>query len=123
MLVDTSIWIRHFRLGDPDLQRLLAADAIVIHADVIGELACGTPPDRDRTIRMLEQLQTLPHATHPEIRQMIERDRLYGLGCGWTALALLAAVRLDGRARLWTADARLARLAERFDARWDPPAH
>jgi len=44
ILADTSVWIDHFRRGNPRLEALLDERAIVIHADVIGEPACGTLP-------------------------------------------------------------------------------
>lgn len=42
ILVDTSIWIDHFRAGDPALIRLQEASRVSAHVFVIGELACGT---------------------------------------------------------------------------------
>ena len=44
VLVDTSVWVDHFRHGQPALARLLALDAVLIHPYVLAELACGSPP-------------------------------------------------------------------------------
>ena len=42
MLVDTSVWINHFRLPNADLELLLDEGRIATHPFVIGELACGS---------------------------------------------------------------------------------
>ena len=44
VLVDTSVWVDHFRLGNAALERLLIQDAVLCHPWVLGEIACGTPP-------------------------------------------------------------------------------
>jgi predicted nucleic acid-binding protein len=41
ILIDTSVWIGHFRTGEPRLVQLLEADLVLTHAFVFGELACG----------------------------------------------------------------------------------
>ena len=46
VLVDTSVWVDHFRQANPTLAALLESDRVLVHPMVIGELACGTPPDR-----------------------------------------------------------------------------
>lgn len=53
----------------------------------------------------------------------VERERLYGLGCGLVDLTLLASTLITPGALLWTLDQRLARLAERFDVAYKPPVH
>ncbi len=45
---------------------------------------------------------------------MVDRDRLYGLGCGFVDLTLLHATRITPGATLWTLDKPLNFLAERF---------
>lgn len=44
VLIDTSVWIDHFRNGNEALVELMAQDRALIHPMVIGEIACGTPP-------------------------------------------------------------------------------
>lgn len=51
-LVDTSVWIRHFRCGEPALEALLLADRVLVHPMVPGEIACGTPPAQSQTRAM-----------------------------------------------------------------------
>jgi len=39
--VDTSVWVRHLREGDPDLEPLLNNGEVMCRPYIVGELACG----------------------------------------------------------------------------------
>lgn len=124
VLVDTSVWVDHFRRFNPLLAELVVLDQVLIHPMVVGELACGTPPEpRLRTLGDLEWLQPAIAATPSEVREFIEREKLYGLGCGWIDLTLLASTLLTQGAKIWTLDKRLATLADRFSAGFAAPVH
>ena len=115
VLVDTSMWVDHFRYGQPALMQLLTLDAVLIHPYVVAELACGTPPaPRRRTLDDLARLRPAVQASQHELLDFIEREQLYGMGCGMVDLALLASTLLSPRTQLWTLDKRLATLASRF---------
>lgn len=119
VLVDTSVWVAHFKVRDEHLVGLLDAGQVVCHPWVIAELACGTPPDRRVVLDSLADLPGTPVATMAEILGFIDRHRLYGRGCGLVDIGLLAAVRLDERqTRLWTLDRRLGVLAEELGCRY-----
>lgn len=45
VLVDTSVWIAHFRKRNEELVGLLGHNLAMTHPLVIGEIACGTPPE------------------------------------------------------------------------------
>ncbi len=110
ILVDTSVWISHFRSGDPRLQALLEDEQVLTHPFVIGELACGDIRNRAEILGLLE---TLPHARaaeHHEVMTLVVGQRLYGRGIGWLDAHLLAAALLS-RVTLWTLDRPLARIA------------
>ena len=115
VLVDTSVWVDHFRRRNEALTHLLMQDAVWIHPWVLGELACGTPPARAQTLADLAALQPVKVATVDEVIAFVGRERLYGQGCGLVDLGLLASVLITPGARLWTLDRRLAGLADRFD--------
>ena len=53
----------------------------------------------------------------------IEREKLYGLGCGWVDMTLLASALITPGTLLWTQDKRLAALAERFEVAHQTPFH
>jgi predicted nucleic acid-binding protein len=123
VLIDTSVWVAHFRERNEHLVGLLLSDAALTHPMIWGELACGTPPDRARTlgdIRLLEQAQ---HANLGEVLAFVEKEQLYGLGCGLIDLTLLASVILTPGAELWSLDKRLAALAERYGVMHRPTKH
>jgi hypothetical protein len=58
-----------------------------------------------------------------EVMEFIERERLYGLGCGMVDLVLLASTLITPNAVLWTLDKRLAALCERFAVLHRPALH
>lgn len=120
VLVDTSVWVGHFRRRDEALLALLLRDDVLTHPLVVGELACGTPPaPRERTLRDIERLRPAQQATWFEIRALIERERLWGLGCGLIDVSLLASAMMTPGARLWTLDRRLDDVARRLDVAHD----
>nr|WP_315218405.1 VapC toxin family PIN domain ribonuclease [uncultured Duganella sp.] len=115
VLVDTSVWIDHFRNRSATLVVLLSQDLACTHPMIIGELACGTPPaPRSRTLRDLGLLPTIQHASLRETMEFIERESLHGLRCGLVDLTLLTSTLLTPGAKLWTLDQRLVKLAARF---------
>ncbi len=115
VLVDTSVWIDHFRNGNEALKILLRRDLVLTHPMVIGELACGTPPaPRARTLRFLDLLAMVQHSGLDETMEFIERESIYGMGCGLVDMVLLTSTLITPGAKLWTLDNRLAELAERF---------
>lgn len=124
VLVDTSVWAAHFRSHNASLAQLLLLDKVRIHPLIVGELACGTPPEpRLATLLHLEQLQPALQATPAEVRDFIERERLFGLGCGLIDVSLLASTLITPGAALWTLDKLLGALAERFGVGFQPPLH
>jgi predicted nucleic acid-binding protein len=123
VLVDTSVWVDHFRRPNQALVDLLLQDAVLIHPWVLGELACGSPPSRAQTLADLAALRPARVATVDEVMALVERERLYGQGCGLVDLGLLASALLTEGARLWTLDRRLATMAGRLGAAHDMAAH
>ncbi len=124
VLIDTSVWVEHFRHRNESLVNLLTLDLALTHPMVLTELACGTPPaPRSRTLADSATLPQARQASLDEVRDLIERERLYGLGCGLVDLTLLASTLLTPGSRLWTQDVRLVRLAERFDIAYLPARH
>jgi predicted nucleic acid-binding protein len=116
ILVDTSVWVDHFRHRNDTLVDLLALDLALSHPMVLTELACGTPPaPRARTLSDIAMLPQTRQAGFGEVRDLIERERLFGLGCGLVDLTLLASTLLTPGSRLWSLDKRLVQLAEQFD--------
>lgn len=115
VLVDTSVWIAHFRSRNEALVSLLNQDLVLTHPMVIGEIACGTPPaPRAQTLGDLGLLAMVQHASLRETMAFIEREAVFGMGCGLVDMVLLTSTLITPGATLWTLDKRLADLAERF---------
>ena len=114
VLVDTSVWVDHFRQHNSALTKLLESDMVLMHPMVLGELACGTPPARAQTLADIERLQQTQQASLREVLDFIDREKLHGLGCGLVDMVLLASALMTPGIALWTLDKRLCGLAERF---------
>lgn len=123
VLVDTSVWVDHFRQRNDALADLLELDLVLAHPLIVGEIACGTPPRRDRTLSDLNALQPSRQASVREVIDFIERERLFGQGCGLVDLLLLASTLITPGVELWTLDKRLCALAERFGVMYQPALH
>lgn len=123
VLIDTSVWVDHFKHGNDSLVHLLERDLVLTHPLIIGEIACGTPPNRPETLADLASLRQGQQATIQETMTLIESKRFYGLGCGLVDMLLLASTLLTQDSELWTLDKRLAAMAERVGVRHRPAAH
>jgi hypothetical protein len=114
ILVDTSVWVDHLRGGLPALAAALEQGIVLTHPFVAGELACGNLKNRREVLRLLAELPGAPVATDAEALNFIESRALMGRGIGYIDVHLLASVVLEGSARLWTRDSRLATVAEKL---------
>ncbi len=120
ILADTSLWIDHLRSGHPELAKLLANGAVLVHPFVIGELALGNLRDRGQIISLLHDLPAAVVADDAEVLRLIEQQALHGRGIGYADAHLLAATRLTPDAKLWTRDRRLAAVATDLEIGHDP---
>jgi predicted nucleic acid-binding protein len=109
ILVDTSVWIDHFRKGNARLRQLLEEGEVATHPMVLGELACGNLAKRAETLRLLGHLPGIPPAPDHLVLQSLESRRLWGKGIGWIDAHLITASLLSS-VPLWTLDRHLAKL-------------
>ncbi len=123
ILVDTSVWVDHFRRGDPRLVDLLERSAVVMHPFVVGEIACGSLRDRRSILELLQDLPAAVVAHGDEVLHFIERHALHGKGIGYIDVHLLASVALTEGARLWTRDLKLLRVAAALGCAFPEPTH
>lgn len=115
VLIDTSVWVDHFKQRNDVLVDLIQIDLALTHEMVLAELACGTPPaPRAQTLDDIRLLRRSNQASLDEVMEFIERQELYGRGCGLVDLALLASTLMTPGCTLWTLDNRLDNLAKRF---------
>ncbi|WP_233859324.1 type II toxin-antitoxin system VapC family toxin [Paraburkholderia sp. HD33-4] len=112
VLIDTSVWVDHFRRANTRLVQLITSDQALTHPVVLVELACGTPPaPRARPLHDIGLLQHATHATWTEVMEFIEARQFYGRGFGSSDLTLLASTLMTPGASIWTLDKKLAELA------------
>ncbi|MGI8646901.1 MAG: VapC toxin family PIN domain ribonuclease [Acidimicrobiales bacterium] len=107
ILVDTSVWVDHFRSENSLLTELLQRLEVCAHPWVTGELALGNLRQRVETIGLLNSLPQATLATNDEVMKLISAELLYGIGIGYVDAQLLAAARLTPGVQLWTQDKRL----------------
>ena len=110
IMVDTSVWVAHFRKGSRSLSELLSDGLALVHPFIVGELACGNLRNRARILSDLEALPCATSATNGEVMRLIETRKLWGLGIGWIDNHLLASALLSA-CPLWTLDRSLLRAA------------
>ena len=123
VLVDSSVWVSHFKRRNDHLVELLEEGAVICHPYIVGEVACGTPPARKDIIGMLAELESAPVATREELLALMDKRQLYGRGCGFVDMSLVAASLLSETARIWTLDKRLELLAAELNLAYRPKLH
>ena len=105
-LVDTSVWITHFRHPAKELIEHLEHRLVLTHSAVIGELACGSIPKRKIFLQDLLLLPRCQEASFEEVLQLIDQHHLFGIGLSWVDMQLLASALLSN-AILLTHDKKL----------------
>jgi predicted nucleic acid-binding protein len=113
IIADTSVWIDHFRAGNPRLRSLLEAGEIACHPFIVGEVACGRLRNRSEILSLLAALPGGVVAQHAEVLAFVEDHGLEGSGLGWIDVHLLASAKLSAYP-LWTLDKALDRAARRL---------
>ena len=120
ILVDSSIWVDHLRVGEPTLVRLLESQTVLGHPWIVGELALGHLRRPSEIISLLTALPQALMATPSEVLHLIERADLSGRGIGYMDAQLVAATLMTPEAKLWTRDRRLAAVAADLDRAFEP---
>ncbi len=111
VLVDTSVWVSHFREMHSGLVTLLNDGEVACHPFIVGELACGNLKNRAVILSLLEALPMVVPAEHDEVLAFIEGHRLMGKGLGYIDVHLLASAALS-RVPIWTLDRKLEQVAD-----------
>jgi predicted nucleic acid-binding protein len=111
ILVDSSVWVDHFRRGSARLEALLDDGLVLVHPFILGELALGRLKKRTEILGLLAEMPRAELASHDEVLEFVDRHDLAGKGVGWVDVHLLVSAAL-GRVCLWTLDRRLASAAE-----------
>ena len=113
ILVDTSVWVNHFRSSNHRLCELLSDGQVVTHPFILGELACGNLRNRDEILSLLQSLPMAPTITIDEFLYFVEQNQLMSKGIGFVDVHLLASAKLAA-IPLWTLDRKLNSAAKRL---------
>lgn len=111
VLLDTSVWIRHFRQSNDEVVRLLEEQLVVTHPFVVAEIACGSLKKRSDALSYLKALPASPIVTIDEVLTFIESRELFSKSVGFVDVQLLASVLISDDVSLWTTDNRLEAIA------------
>lgn len=114
VLVDTSIWIRFIANRTPyaaQMDGLLDRNEAAGHELVYGELLIGDVAGRSALLKVYDLIHHVVVVPHEEVAAFVRSRKLHGRGIGWIDAHLLASAIVAGT-RLWTADERLAKLAD-----------
>ena len=120
VLVDSSVWVGHFQQRSEHLVQLLERGLVTCHPYVVAEVACGTPPERKAIISMLAALESAPVATQDELLAMMNNRKLFGRGCGFVDMSLLASSLISEKLRIWTVDKRFELIASGLNLAYKP---
>jgi predicted nucleic acid-binding protein len=113
ILVDTSVWIDHFREADLNLIMRLNSFEIGSHPWVIAELACGNLKNRHKTLESLSSLFQYAPIKEDALLNFIAEHGLMGKGIGLVDVQLLASCYFSN-SKIWTRDKRLLDQAVRL---------
>jgi predicted nucleic acid-binding protein len=120
ILVDTCVWVEHFRAGHPQLTQALDRSQVLGHRWVVGELALGSMGNRIEILTLLRGLPQADVASDEEVLTFIDQRELYGMGIGYVDAQLLCSTLLRDATHLWTTDKRLVGAADRLGIRTQP---
>jgi predicted nucleic acid-binding protein len=114
IIVDTSVWVDHFKHRDPSLIELMTASNVGLHPYVLGELTLGGLPTHGAVFDRLVSLAQPGVASPVEIVAFISWAKLAGTGVGYVDAHLLVSARMTANARVLTKDKRLNAEAKRL---------
>lgn len=112
VLVDTNVWIEHFKKSSPELIELLVAGQVVTHDFILGEisLALFSKNSRQKILDRLHSLEKVTTGNHEDVYQFSLKHKLSGKGIGWIDTHLLYTCK-NHHLQLYTLDKNLRRLA------------
>jgi predicted nucleic acid-binding protein len=120
ILIDTSVWIDHFRITIPELLVALSEGRVIQHPFVTAEIALGNIRDRQKVTALLNDLPQAQRCEDSDFLAFVSGQRLHGTGLGMVDAHLLATVISSGACKLWTRDKKLADKADKLHCLYNP---
>ncbi len=112
IIVDTSVWVDHFRVGDAVLSFMLEEERVAVHPFVLGEISLGFLRQREAVLDNLARLPRAALAEDHEVFGLIEQEKLFECGIGYIDAHLLASALLMKEGTVWKRDKRLQAAAQ-----------
>ena len=119
-VVDSSIWIDDVRAGEPLLDAHLMREQALMHPHVLGEVALGSIKNRELVLYRFERLPIRNVAKEGHVLHLIDQQKLWATGIGYTDAHLLASALLTPDGLLFTRDTHLLAKAERLGIAYTP---
>jgi predicted nucleic acid-binding protein len=120
IVVDTSVWIDHFRKQDTPLRHLLNEVQIALHPCVWGELLLSGLPKSGPVAEALIELDEAPLASAAEVAAFIVWANLAGTGLGYVDAHLLVSAKMLPNGSVLTNDRKLHAQAVRLGIAYTP---
>ena len=111
ILIDTSVWINHLRLGNSLLVDLVFNNRVYMHPMVLGELACGNFQNRKENLEIWKNFPKIEEIAHELALEFIENQAMMRLGLGYIDVHLLCSAYHSPDTKIWTCDNKLQRAA------------
>jgi predicted nucleic acid-binding protein len=104
VIVDTSVWIYHFKKSDTHLIELLSQGLVLMHPFVYLELYLGRPSKKNE---IFDKLRVLPSVLTPNQSTMTKHiDKFHFNGIGLIDVSLIVSA-LEANAEIYTLDKKL----------------
>ena len=119
IIVDTSIWVAHFRGNDTPLKTPIVSTKVLLHPYVRGELLLHGLPRKGEVREVIDRLALAPLATPDEAAAFIVWAKLMGTGVGYVDAHLLLSARFVVGGVVLTRDHDLHKQATRLGVAFD----
>lgn len=121
ILVDTSVWVDHFRQVEPNLVALVRAERCLVHPFVLAEVALGNLSDWHRRVAQMQAMQSVLPLSTDVLLDHVDRLGLQGCGLGFVDVHLIATAVTRNDTKIWSRDKKLAARAELAGVVWELP--
>ncbi len=110
LLLDTNVWIHHFKFGNPELIPHLENGDVKMHDFILAELSLGhfkTSKLRNQILERLNLISKIRTSSHEEVMSFIEKRKIAGRGIGYIDCHLVHSA-INNNLKLITLDKRLS---------------
>lgn len=118
VLIDTSVWIAHWKKEDKVLSQLLSDGRVVLHDFIEGEIACGNLALQSAFLGPFRFLIRIPVGAHSDILNFIGSHKLRSVGIGYVDVNLVYSCMVS-HCELFTYDKNLIKIGKQLKINFD----